>query len=390
MTKSNRNELLFDFDRPVERRGTHSLKWDIYQGRDVIPLWVADMDFPVAPPIANALRAQVDHGVFGYTLVPPALTEVVIERMARRYAWKIEPEWILWLPSLVVGLNVACRAVGSAGDAVVTMVPVYPPFLTAPQNASKEGITVPLEKKEGAWVIDFDRLEHAITSRTRLLLLCNPHNPTGRIFGKEELSTLADICERHDLVICSDEIHCELLLDRDKRHIPTATLDPRTAMRTITLMAPSKTFNLPGLGCSFAIIPDTALRRNFRREMNGIVPHVNALGLTAALAAYRDCSAWHSALLSYLRTNRDLVERAIDTIPGLSTSHVEATYLAWIDTRESGIATPAATFENGGVGLFDGTPFGGEGFVRLNFGCRRTLLEEALQRIQTCAAHSTS
>ncbi len=349
------------------------------------------MDFPVAPPIANALRTQVDHGVFGYSLVPPALTEVVIERMARRYAWKIEPEWIVWLPGLVAGLNVACRAVGSAGDAVLTMVPVYPPFLTAPRNASRECITVPLDKKEGTWVIDFDRLEHAITSGTRLLLLCNPHNPTGRIFGKEELSTLADICERYDLVICSDEIHCELLLDRDKRHIPTATLDPRTAMRTITLMAPSKTFNLPGLGCSFAIIPDTALRRNFSREMNGIVPHVNALGLTAALAAYRDCSAWHSALLTYLRTNRDLVERAIETIPGLSTNHVEATYLAWIDTRESGIATPAATFENAGVGLFDGTPFDGEGFVRLNFGCRRTLLEEALQRIQTCAAaHSTS
>ncbi len=374
---------MYNFDEPVDRRGTNSLKWDLYKGTDIIPLWVADMDFRVSPAIAQALRAHVDHGVFGYTLVPDKLVDVVVERLAARYGWKIERDWIVWLPGLVTGINVACRAVGDTGDDVLTTTPIYPPFLTAPGNASRTLTTVPLTERKDGWGIDFDRLEEAITPRTRLLLLCSPHNPTGRVFTRDELTTLAQICDRHDIVICSDEIHCELVLDTDQGHIPTAALQPDVEQRAITLMAPSKTFNIPGLGCSFAVIADEPLRRRFLRAMKGIVPHVNALGYTAALAAYRDSEGWHWALLDYLRGNRDVVERAISALPNLSMHHVEATYLAWIDARRIGMENPAAAFEERGVGLSDGKPFGAEGFVRLNFGCTRSLLQEALRRMGT-------
>jgi cystathionine beta-lyase len=374
--------MMHDFDRPVDRRGTYSLKWDLYKGREIIPLWVADMDFRVSTAIIRALEDHVDHGVFGYTLVPDELVDVVIRRLAAQYQWKIEGHWIVWLPGLVSGINVACRAVGDAGDEILTTVPVYPPFLTAPGNSSRELRTVSLMERTGGWEFDFDLLERAITPRTRMLLLCSPHNPTGRVFTRDELSTLAEICERNDLVICSDEIHCELVLDKDREHIPTAILSPEVERRTITLMAPSKTFNIPGLGCAFAVISDEPLRRRFLGAMKGIVPHVNALGYTAALAAYRDSRDWHLAMLDYLRENRDSVERSIEAMPGLSIHHVEATYLAWIDTRQAGMENPVTVFEEAGVGLSDGKPFGAEGFVRLNFGCPRPMLEEALQRMR--------
>ena len=212
-------------------------------------------------------------------------------------------------------------------------------------------------------------------------MLCNPHNPVGRVFSREELNTLAAICEKHDMVICSDEIHCELILDREKTHIPTATLDAAIAERTITLMSPSKTFNLPGLGCAFAVISQKELRRRFIRAMAGIVPLVNAMGYVAAEAAYRHCADWHAALLNYLRSNRDAVARAVADMPGLSMAPVEATYLAWIDIRMAGLPDSARFFEDAGIGLQEGSEFGGPGFVRLNFGCRRPLLETALDRM---------
>jgi cystathionine beta-lyase len=224
-------------------------------------------------------------------------------------------------------------------------------------------------------------MEKAITPRTRLFLLCNPHNPVGRVFNNEELISLASICSKHDIVISSDEIHCGLLLEPGKRHIPIASLSPEISNRTITLMAPSKTYNLPGLGCSFAIISNPDLRKNFNAAMNGIVPRVNTLGYTAAIAAYRDSRDWHASLLDYLRGNRDLVLSCINKMSGLSSRKIEATYLAWIDTRKSGIQDPVRFFENAGVGLSDGKEFGMPGFVRLNFGCRRELLEKALERM---------
>ena len=372
---------IFDFDTPVDRRNTASTKWDKYKGREVLPLWVADMDFRSPPAVTRALRDRADHAVFGYTGPPEELVEVVLARLAKRYGWNVERESLLWLPGLVTGLNVVCRAVGEDGDAVVTAVPVYPPFLTAPKNSRRELVTVPLARAGERWEFDLERFEASIAPSTRLFLLCNPHNPVGRAFTRAELEALAAVCERHDVVICSDEIHCDLILDPGATHTPIAALSPEVARRTITLMAPSKTFNLPGLGCSFAVIQNPDLRKRFRAAAAGIVPHVNILGFAAALAAYRDGGEWLAQLLSYLRGNLGAVLRAMPGMPGLAMSAPEATYLAWVDARGTGVENPARFFEEAGVGLSDGADFGGPGFVRLNFGCPRATLDEALSRM---------
>jgi cystathionine beta-lyase len=373
----------FDFDRPVDRRGTASLKWDKYQGRDIIPLWVADMDFPSPPAVIRALQERIEHGIFGYTVPPAALEKAVLAMLRQDYGWEIEREWLIWIPGLVCGINLACRATGETGDEVFTFTPIYPPFLTAPALAGRSLVTAPLHRAGDRWEMDLEAAERAIGPATRLLLLCNPHNPTGRVWSEAELQAVADLAERHDLVLCSDEIHSGLVLDQRARHIPTAALSPAIARRTITLNAPSKTYNIPGLGCSFAVISDPGLRRNFKAAMNGIVPHVNLLGFTAAQAAYQESGPWHRELIAYLRGNADMVHRAIAGMPGLHSTPVEATYLAWIDTGQTGIASPAQFFEQAGVGLSDGGAFGMPGFVRLNFGCRRELLACALQRMQT-------
>jgi len=374
-------DQLFSFDEVIERRGTYSVKWDKFQGREVIPLWLADMDFRSPPAVIEALRRRVDHGVFGYPSAPAELLEVVRARLWYAYGWEVQPEWLVWLPGLVTGLNVVCRAAAENGEGVLTATPVYPPFLSAPKLSGRSLATSPLIKIDGRWTFDWADLEARTTERTRLFMLCNPHNPVGRVFNREELTRLAQLCEQHDLVICADEIHCDLVLDRDKVHIPIATLDPAIAQRTVTLMSPSKTFNLPGLGCALAIIPHEPLRRKFRRAMAGIVPGVNLLGYVAALAAYRDGGAWHMALLDYLRGNRGLVQTAVAGMPGLSMDQVEATYLGWIDTRGAGIAAPGEFFTAAGVGLSDGAAFGGPGFVRLCFGSPRGTLTEALERM---------
>ncbi|MFC2027149.1 MalY/PatB family protein [Chloroflexota bacterium] len=377
----------FDFDTPIDRRGTSSFKWDRYKDRDVIPMWVADMDFRSPPAVIEALKERADHGIFGYGDAPGELNDTVVSMLRSDYGWAIDSSWIVWLPGLVTGLNVTCRAIGDDGNDVLTNIPAYPPFLSAPRNSRRNLVSAPLVVKDNFWNFDFDRIEKAITPQTKLFILCNPHNPAGRVFTHDELIELCRIRERHNLVICSDEIHCGLILDEDTQHVPTATLSAEISDRTITLMAPSKTFNLPGLGCSFAIISNDDIRKSFCKAMSGIVPHVNVMGYITALAAYRDSHDWHMALLDYLRTNRDIVEKSIQEIDGLTMTHVEATYLAWIDTRQAGIENPVSFFEAAGVGLSDGIHFGDPGFVRLNFGCPKTTLEEALRRIHTAMEH---
>lgn len=372
----------FDFDEIIDRRGTSSEKWDKYRDRDIIPLWVADMDFRSPPAVIEALHERVSHGVFGYTAPSESLVEAVLKSLCDEYGWQVAKEWIVWLPGLVTGLNVACRAVGAAGDDVITFTPVYPPFMSAPPLSGRNAINVPLVCQEGRWVFTLEDLERAVTPATRLLLLCSPHNPVGRVWSREELELLAQFAQKHDLIVCSDEIHAGLVLEEGVRHIPLATLSPEMSARTITLFAPSKTYNVPGLGCSFAVISDDALRRAFRRAMGRIVPHVNLLGYTAAEAAYRHGEEWRQELIAYLRGNRDLVAREVARMPGLKVAPVEATYLSWIDLRETGIEDPVGFFEEAGVGLSGGADFGLPGYVRLNFGCRRELLVEALRRMR--------
>ncbi|MCP5158859.1 MAG: putative C-S lyase [Gammaproteobacteria bacterium] len=378
----------YDFDHAPLRHATDSLKWHRYGA--ALPLWVADMDFPAPEPVLTALHERVTHGVFGYGAPPDELTETLCAQMADRYGWIVTPEQIVYLPGLVCGLNVACRAVGESGDGVLVQTPVYPPFLAAPSNQERRLEIAELTAGyRDAWIdytFDDAVLAAAIRSHTRLFILCHPHNPVGRAFNMTELTRLATLCERHDLIICSDEIHCDLLLD-GRRHIPFATLAPEIAQRCITLMAPSKTFNIPGLGVSFAIIQNAGLRRRFKQAMRGIVPDVNILGLAAALAAYRHAGDWLREMLVYLAGNRDLTVATIARdLPGIRITVPEATYLAWLDCREAGISgNPQAFFlEQAGVALNDGATFGpgGEGFVRLNFGCPRAQLIEGLERMQ--------
>ncbi|HSG91142.1 MAG TPA: PatB family C-S lyase [Pseudomonadales bacterium] len=380
-----------DFTRIVDRTGTWSTKWDRYRGTDVLPFWVADMEFPAPPAVIEALHARVAHGVFGYTQVPETLTETTLAFLAERYGWSVEPEWLVWIPGVVPGFNLACRAVGEAGDAVMTATPIYYPFLSAPANAGREKVETALVRDGDRWVMDFDALQAALTPRTRLFMLCNPHNPTGRVYDRDELLHLARIAAREDLILCSDEIHAELILEPGLEHIPIATLDPEIARRTITLMAPTKTYNIPGLSCAYAVIPDPTLRRAFRRAGAGLLAGIGPLGFAAAEAAYAHGEPWRQQLLAVLRANRDRLQRAVDAWPGLSMTHVEATCLAWIDTRERGLKDPQAFFEAAGVGLSPGTQFAGEtgcgeGFVRFNFGCQADMLEVGIARMDRALA----
>ncbi len=372
----------FDFDTPVDRSGTHSSRWEKYAGRDVIPLWVADTDFRAPPVVIEALRRRVEHGVFGYTTPPPELRELIVARMRRLYDWKIEPEWVVYVPGVVSALYMAANRLTQPADRLLLPTPVYYHMFRAAQYAPRERTDVLMVLDAGRWVWDEGRLAAAVLPGTRMLMLCNPYNPGGTIFTRAELGRLAAFAEKHDLVIVSDEIHCDLLLDEGKPHIPIASLSPQASRRTVTLMAPSKTFNVAGIGLAYAIIEDRALREAFSFDLKKSVHDASLMGYEAALAAYRDGQDWLDAQLSYLRGNRDLVESAIARLPGVKTAHLEATYLSWIDCSGLGVADPHALFLQHGLGLSPGADFGAQQFVRFNFGTQRSLLARALERFE--------
>ncbi|HEY0965950.1 MAG TPA: PatB family C-S lyase [Opitutaceae bacterium] len=384
----------FDFDTVPVRLGTDSQKWQKYAGKDILPMWVADMDFRSSPAILSALHARVEHGIFGYARPVKSTVDAVVNALASRYGWTIDPSWIVWLPGLVCGLNVTAQAFAETGDEALTLTPVYPPFMSAPKNSRRVSVQVPFvltpgsdsRGTGGAWEIDWDALERAVTPRSRLFILCNPHNPIARVWRREELQRMGEFCARHNLVLCSDEIHCDLVLNPELTHIPAASLSPEIAARTVTLMAPSKTYNVPGLGTSFAIISDPALRLRFTKACAGIVAEVTTLGFTACEAAYRDSEPWRQGLIAYLRGNRDfLLDFIAREMPGVKVeAPIEATYLAWLNVSALKLADPIAHFEAHGVGLSDGAFFGSKPghHVRINFGCPRATLAEALRRMK--------
>jgi len=379
------------FDRVVDRRASDSNKWHKFPA-DVLPLWVADMDFPSPPAVVDALRARVEHGFFGYLREHNELPAVVAERLAKRYGWRVSPEAVVALPGVIAGFNQALRALTSPGDGLLVQTPVYPPILRAAGNHGLRRDEHALTRgADGRYAVDLETFGASFRDRTRAFLLCNPHNPVGRLYGRTELEGMAAACLRRDVAIVADEIHCDLLLD-GRQHVPMASLAPEIEQRTITLMAPSKTFNLPGLKCAVGIVPDAELRQRFVAAGADLVPKINLLGYTAAVAAYREADAWLDELLAYLADNRDfLVEQVRTRLPGVVVAPPEATYLAWLDCRG---AAPAAddpyTFflERARVALSDGSAFGpgGAGFVRLNFGCPRTLLAQGLERMRAALA----
>ena len=383
--------MTFDFDTVIDRRGTDSQKWQKYAGRDILPLWVADMDFLSPPAVIAAVQARAAHGIFGYARPVKSSVDAFVDALAQRYGWQVDPAWLVWLPGLVVGLNVTAQAFAGVGDEVLALTPVYPPFMSAPKNSGRVSVQVPMRLEAAArrWGIDWAALEKAVTPKTKLFLLCNPHNPVARVWRRDELVRLGEFCVRHNLVLCSDEIHCDLILD-DLPHVPTALLGAEIARRTVTLMAPSKTYNMPGLGISIAIIPDAGLRAQFLRAAAGIVAEVNTLAYTACEAAYRDSEPWRQELLKYLRGNRDfLLDFVARELPGVKVeAPIEATYLAWLNVSAHKLADPIAHFEAHGVGLSDGAFFGAPrgSHVRLNFGCTRATLTAALARMQRALA----
>lgn len=373
--------MSFDFDTPIERRGTWSTRWDRYP-QDVIPLWVADTDFRASPAVLEAMRERIEHGVFGYATPPAALRDAIAERMQRLYGWRVEPGWITFLPGVVPGLHLAARHLMTADQHALLPVPLYHHFRQALERAPRAFTEVPLLQSAGRWVFDEERLTAALRRETRLLFLCNPQNPGGTIFTRAELERLAAFATRHELLICSDEIHCDLLLDRGKSHVPIASLATEVSKRSITLASPNKAFNFPGAGCAWAIIEDPALRRAFLADDHATVHDPSLFGYAATLGAYRDGAEWLAAQLAYLAGNRDLVERMVAATPGLAMAHVQATYLAWIDCSALAAPDPHKLFLDGGVALSPGAQFGAPRFVRLNFGTQRARLVEALARME--------
>ncbi len=376
----------YDLDRIIERRGTDSVKWNRYDP-DVLPLWVADMDFASPDPVTEALRQRVDQGVFGYGVEPQELRPVVQARLQKRYNWQVQPEDLLFLPGVVVGFNLVAKAIGEEGDGVLIQPPVYPPFFAIGPNVGRTIQEAPLVSTPKGYEIDFDAFERAITPRTRVFLLCNPHNPVGRVFTRPELEHLAEICLRHDLVICSDEIHEDFVYS-GHTHYPIAALDPEVAERTVTLIAPSKSFNIAGFQCSAAVATNPDLRQRLKATGAGLLPnHLGVLDYVAGLAAYQHGEEWLTQVVAYLQANRDfLVSYVRDNLPGVTTMTPDGTYLAWLDCRGTAIEGSPSDFflREARVALNDGSAFGsvGEGFVRLNFGCPRSTLVEGLERMK--------
>lgn len=372
-----------NFDQTIDRRNTSSLKWEKYSDKSVLPMWVADTDFKAPSAITEALTSRIEHGIFGYTNVPDELNDTVIKRMQELYNWKVEPQWITWLPGMVCALNIACRAAAPNGGSAMAPKPIYPPFVSAPHLSGLQICQIPMKLDALRWVIDLALLEQSISDETKILLFCNPHNPGGTVYNEAELTQLANIIVKHNLILCSDEIHCDLLLDINAKHIPIASLNPEIEQQCITLMAPSKTFNIAGLGCAFAIIANTELRNKFNKARRGIVPDTNLLGYTATLAAYTQGEQWLDAQLDYFRANHAYLLKEINAIPGLKMLPHQATYLAWIDVSAAKLDNPALFFEQAGVGLSPGRDFGDNHYVRMNFGCTKELLMEAVKRMRS-------
>ncbi len=373
-----------------ERRNSDSIKWGLYE-EDVLPLWVADMDFTSPPAVIEALQQRAAHGVFGYARESTELKELIAARMENLYGWKIKLEDILLLPGVVAAFNVVCQAVAQPGESILIQPPVYPPFFSAPGYAGVRAVFNNINlNTAGEYAIDLEDFEAVIEKDTRAFLLCNPHNPLGRVFTKTELIGMAQICLKHGLVICSDEIHSDLVFE-GYQHIPIASLDKEVEARTVTLLAPSKTYNIAGLECSALICTNPDLRVRIQKARRGLLGWVNLMGMTAGLAAYKHGDEWLKQVLYLLQGNRDyLIQYLAEKIPGIHMIRPEATYLAWLDCRELNLPQSPAQFllEKARVALNNGEDFGepGKGYVRLNFGCSRETLTEALDRIKQAVA----
>jgi cystathionine beta-lyase len=378
-----------DFDLVLQRENTNCVKFDIRQqifGRaDVIPMWVADMDFPVPPFVAEAIQKRAEHPVYGYSIIPDSYNQAVIEWQKRRKGWEIQKEWILFSPGVVTGLNIIVQAMTEPGEKIIIQPPVYFPFFSCVEYNGRKLLLNQLIEKDGVYSIDFEDLENKMKDGARMLILCNPHNPVSRCWTREELEWIGAKSLEHGVIVVSDEIHCDLVFE-PYRHIPLATISEEISQNTITCIAPSKTFNLAGLFTSSVIISNDSLRRKFKVAAEKVHLSANIFGITAAEAAYRQGDDWLGELIQYLKTNVGLVKDYLSVkMPQVLISPAEATYMLWLDFRALGIPAPdlkKRLIEKAGLGFVEGPTFGpgGEGFQRMNIACPRATLEMALER----------
>lgn len=375
--------------RHVDRSGSFSKKWEKYAGRDVLPFWLADMDLSMPPFVVDAIRQRLKHPILGYTVTPQPVVEAFEDWLGRRYAWRVSREWLVWLGGVVPGFHLAAQAVAEAGTELVLPVPAYPPFFRVAERARLRSVFSPLVRHGGRWEMDFDDLNAKVTQATAALLFCNPQNPTGRVYDRGELTALADLIVASDTVVISDEIHCPLVLDPERRHIPIASMDAGVANRSITLFAPTKAYNYPGLGGAVAVIPNAGIRERFVAAITDLSSTVSPLSYAAMGAAFDDTSKWLTQRNALLSRNRGLVEQAVASVDGIETTHVEATFMAWLDVTRLNLANAVEHFEAHGLGLSDGREFGAPGFLRFNFGCARPRLRRGLERLQE-AAHAAT
>jgi cystathionine beta-lyase len=386
--------MRYDFDRLVDRSGTHSLKWEWAEKRfgikDVLPMWVADMDFEVAEPIKAAIMKRAEHGIFGYTDRPDSYYRSVIDWMKKRFNWPVQREWILFTPGVVPALNLAVQAFTRPGDRVIIQPPVYYPFATAVLNNGRQLVNNDLKIENGRFAMDVEGLEKVIDSRTKMLILCSPHNPVGRVWGAAELERLAEICLKHRILIVADEIHADLIMP-GQRHVPLASLSNEIARQTITCTSPSKTFNLAGLQVANIVISNPELYHYFEQTLtNAGLWLSNPFAIAALEAAYKQGEEWLARLIDYLMGNYTFLCRFVaETMPKAKVLPLEGTYLAWLDFRqyfsngEDADGFNKRLLEQAKVWLDDGPLFGDEsrGFQRINIACPRQLLEQGLTRI---------
>ncbi|KYD28861.1 MalY/PatB family protein [Geobacillus sp. FSL W8-0032] len=381
---------MFSFDQVVDRRGTQSLKWDdakrVFGHDEVWPMWVADMDFPAPQAVQDALRARIEHGIFGYTIVPDSLREAVCEWLEGRHGWRIDPEWLTFAPGVVPAVAAAIEAFSEPGDGMIVFSPVYRPLFDLVRRHGRTLLFSPLRLTEEHYAIDWNDLEEKLP-KAKLLILCHPHNPGGKSWTGEELKQLGELCLRHGVFVLSDEIHADLTFP-PHRHVPFASLSPELAAWSATFRAPTKTFNLAGLQAAEAIIPDEARRRAFRRvqQRHGFFT-LNTFAVVGAEAAYRHGGPWLDELLRYVQANIDATAAYLAAeLPTVRPIRPEATYLVWIDVRRLGLSETELKrrlLEKGQIAVEFGRKFGpeGDGFIRLNVACPRPTLNEGLRRL---------
>lgn len=380
--------MKYDFDEIVPRRGTISYKWDTADDAGVLPMWVADMDFRTAPAVTEALRQRVEHGIFGYTRVPESYYDAVVRWFGSRHRWRIDPQWIIYTSGVVPAVSAVIKALTEPGDRVIVQTPAYNCFYSSIRNNGCRLSANPLLCREGRYTIDFDDLERkAADPQAKLLLLCNPHNPSGRVWTAEELRRIGEICLRHDVFVVSDEIHCELTY-AGHDYTPFASLDERFRIHSVTCLSPSKAFNIAGLQIANIVAADETVRQRIDRAINiNEVCDVNPFGVIATIAAYECGAEWLDGLRAYLWENYCMVKRFFaGRLPHYPILPLEGTYLVWIDCRAAGTGSDRITsllLEQQKLMVNSGTMYGpgGEGFLRLNIACPRSVLAEGLERL---------